>query len=63
MGFLWEIVQSGFLYNVHSKSDKLEDRVAFLEQQLTATQNTIRELVKKLEQKLGGDIDGDGRIG
>ncbi len=63
MGLLWEIVQSGFLYNVHSKSNKVEDRVAFLEQQLAATQNTIRELVKQLEQKLGYDIDRDGRIG
>jgi hypothetical protein len=63
MGFLWEIVQSGFILNQHQKSSRVEDRVAFLEQQLNATQNTIRELVKQLEQKLGYDIDKDGRVG
>ena len=63
MGLLWEIVQSGFMYGQKRKSDTIEDRVAFLEQQLQGTRNTIRELVKKLEEIHRLDIDGDGRIG
>jgi hypothetical protein len=63
MGLLWEIVQSGFIYGQKRKSDSIEDRVAFLEEQVQRTQATIGELVRKLEQIHGMDIDGDGRIG
>ena len=63
MGILWEIVQTGLMYGQKRKSDSIEDRVQSLEDQLTATQNTLRSLVKKLEEMQGTDIDGDGRIG
>ena len=63
MGILWEVVQTGLMYGQHRKSDSIEDRVQHLEGQLTATQDTLRELVKKLEGILARDIDGDGRVG
>jgi uncharacterized Rmd1/YagE family protein len=63
MGLLWEIVQTGLMYGQKRKADTIEDRVQILEDRLTATQNTIRSLVKKLEETMGADIDGDGRIG
>ncbi len=63
MGILWEIVQTGLMYGQKRKSDTVEDRVQSLEERLTATQNTLRSLVKKLEEMQGADIDGDGRIG
>ncbi len=63
MGLLWEIVQTGLMYGQKRKADTIEDRVLILEDRLTATQNTIRSLVKKLEEMQGADIDGDGRIG
>jgi bisphosphoglycerate-dependent phosphoglycerate mutase len=63
MGILWEIVQTGLMYGQKRKSDSVEDRVQSLEDRLTATQNTLRSLVKKLEEMQGADIDGDGRIG
>lgn len=63
MGLLWEIVQSGFIYGQKRKSDSIEDRISYLENQLQRTQDTIRELVKKIEQLHGLDVDGDGRIG
>ena len=64
MGMLWEVVQTGLLYG-HQKrtSDSIEDRVQFLENQLIRTQDTLRELVKKIEKIHGLDIDGDGKIG
>jgi bisphosphoglycerate-dependent phosphoglycerate mutase len=37
--------------------------VAALEERLTATQNTLRALVKKLEEIHKMDIDQDGRVG
>ncbi|HVO76750.1 MAG TPA: hypothetical protein VMT60_02075 [Candidatus Bathyarchaeia archaeon] len=63
MGVLWEIVQTGLMYGQKRKSDSIEDRVRDLEDHLTATQNTLRALVKKLEEINKVDIDGDGKIG
>ena len=63
MGVLWEVVQTGLMYGQKRKSDSVEDRVKALEDQLQLTQNTLRALVKKLEEIHGIDIDHDGRIG
>jgi uncharacterized coiled-coil protein SlyX len=63
MGILWEIVQTGLMYGQHRKSNSIEDQVQSLEDQLQLTQNTLRALVKKLEEMHGSDIDGDGRVG
>jgi uncharacterized Rmd1/YagE family protein len=63
MGVLWEVVQTGLMYGQMRKSDTVEDRVKALEDQLQLTQNTLRSLVKKLEELHGIDIDHDGRIG
>jgi len=63
MGVLWEIVQTGLMYGQHRKSNSIEDRVQSLEDQLKLTQDTLRALVKKLEQIHGIDINEDGRIG
>lgn len=63
MGLLWEIVQSGFIYGQKRKSDSIKDRVSDLEDHLKRTQDTIRELVRKIEELHQLDIDGDGRVG
>jgi hypothetical protein len=63
MGILWEVVQTGLMYGQKRKSDSVEDRVQYLEAQLSAMQNTLCALVKKIEEIHGLDIDGDGRIG
>ena len=63
MGILWEILQSGFIYNQKQKSDTMEDRVAHLEAQLRATQETMGKLVRKIEEIHGLDMDGDGKVG
>lgn len=63
MGALWEIVQTGLMYGQKRNVDSIEDRVQALENQLQLTQNTLRALVRKLEEMSGEDIDRDGRIG
>jgi hypothetical protein len=63
MGILWEVLQTGMMYGQKRKSDSVEDRVQYLEDQLESTQNTLRELVRKIEEIHGLDIDGDGKIG
>jgi uncharacterized Rmd1/YagE family protein len=63
MGVLWEVVQTGLMYGQKRKSDTIEDRVQALEDQLQLTQNTLRNLVRKIEEIHGLDIDGDGKVG
>ncbi len=63
MGALWDIVQTGLMYGQKRNVDSIEDRVQALENQLQLTQNTLRALVRKLEEMRGEDIDQDGRIG
>ncbi len=63
MGALWEILQTGLMYGQYKKSDSVEDRVTMHEQRLLATQDTLRSLVKKIEELHGLDIDQDGKIG
>ena len=63
MGILWEVLQSGMMYDQRRRSNSVEDRVQHLESQLESTRNTLRELVKKIEVIHGLDIDGDGRVG
>ena len=63
MGILWEVVQTGLMYGQKRKSDSIDDRVQFLENQISKVENTLRELVKKIEQIHGLDIDGDGKVG
>jgi hypothetical protein len=63
MGALWEIVQTGLMYGQKRNTDSLEDRVQALETELRSTQNTLRALVRKLEEMRGEDIDRDGRVG
>jgi len=63
MGVLWEVVQTGLMYGQKRKSDTIEDRVRAIEDQLQLTQNTLRNLVKKIEEIHGLDVDCDGRIG
>jgi chaperonin cofactor prefoldin len=63
MGILWEVVQTGLMYGQKRKSDSIDDRVQFLENQVSRVQSTLRELVKKIEQIHGLDIDGDGKVG
>jgi len=63
MGVLCEIVQTGLMYGQKRKSDTIDERVQALEDHLQLTQNTIRILVKKLEQMHGLDFNGDGKVG
>ena len=63
MGVLWEIVQSGLMYGEHRRSNSIEERVESLEAQVRATQETLRTLVKKLEEIHNLDINQDGKIG
>ncbi|MDQ3206512.1 MAG: hypothetical protein M3Q40_08440 [Pseudomonadota bacterium] len=63
MGFLWDLYQQ-------SQISKHTDRTASVEQRLERTEDEVerlsalvRELIGRLESKLGADLDDDGRVG
>jgi hypothetical protein len=63
MGALWEILQSGLMYGHYRKTTSTEERLEFVEQQLARTQETLKALVRKIEEIHGLDVDGDGSVG
>lgn len=63
MGLFLELIQQSQISSQSSKADTLERRVAELERQVDAMSRLLGELVTRLEQGLGEDVDRDGRIG
>ncbi len=63
MGLFWDLIQQSQISRQSSQTDSLERRVAELERQVEAMNRLLRELVTRLEQRLGEDVNRDGRIG
>jgi len=63
MGIFWDLMQQDELNKQQEQADSLEDRVAQLESELTATKALLRKTLEALETHLSKDIDGDGQLG
>ncbi len=63
MGLFWDLIQQSQISEQHSRATNLEDRVAQLEEELSRTKQSIRDLLKILEKHFGEDINKDGEIG
>jgi len=63
MGLFWDLIQQGQIMSQGSRTMSLEQRVAFLEEQLRSTQMLLQRTLQVLEEYTGRDINGDGRIG
>jgi len=63
MGLFWDLVQQSQISDQQEKADSLEQRVAYLEDQLRKTQQLLVSTLEVLEKHTGKDIDGDGQIG
>jgi chaperonin cofactor prefoldin len=63
MGLFWDLIQQSQISGQSNRADSLEQRVAELERQTEAMNRLLRELVTRLEQRLGEDVNRDGRIG
>lgn len=60
---LWDLIQQCQISDRSSEIKSLEQRVARLENELWATRILMEKLMRRLEEKIGEDIDGDGKIG
>jgi hypothetical protein len=63
MGFIWDLIQHGQIHSANERASSLEQRVADLEDDLRVTNEALIQLLRKLEQRFGEDLDGDQRIG
>ena len=63
MGIFWDLLQQDELEKQQKQADSVEDRVAFLEDDLAKTKILLRKTLEALESYVGKDIDGDGKTG
>ncbi len=63
MGLFWDLYQQSQLSRHGERAGALEARVARLEEELDETRRLLRDLIGRLEQHVGADLDRDGRIG
>ncbi len=63
MGLFWELMEQGQIMSQGSRTQSLEQRVLYLEEQLRSTQILLRKTLEALEKYTGRDIDGNGIVG
>lgn len=63
MGIFWELLQQDELEKQQKQADTIEDRVDLLEEELAKTKDLLRQTLAALEESIGKDIDGDGKLG
>ena len=63
MGFFWDLYQQSQISGQAELAATLETRVTSLEAELRRTQDLLREVIGRLEQRFGEDLDRDGKVG
>jgi len=63
MGLFWDLYQQSQISDHSERTGAMEQRVARLEAELQRTQQLLRDVIGRLEQQLGQDLDRDGRVG
>jgi hypothetical protein len=59
----WDLIQQGEIEEQKDKAVSLEQRVLFLEEELEKTRLLLIKTLRILEEQIGKDIDGDGKLG
>jgi hypothetical protein len=63
MGFLWDLFQQSQISEQDKRSSGIDERVVRLEEELKKTQLLLRDVIGRLEERIGGDLDGDDKLG
>ena len=63
MGLFWDLIQQSQINTARRQSSSLEERMASLESELRATQQLLHDLIIRLENVTGQDLNRDGRVG
>jgi hypothetical protein len=63
MGLFWDLMQQSQISDQRKRAESLEDRVAWLEDEVDRQNELIQRMLQVLENTVGQDIDGDGTVG
>ena len=63
MGMFWDLIQQSEIEEQKDKAVSLEQRVLFLEEELEKTRLLLIKTLRIMEEQIGKDIDGDGKLG
>ncbi len=63
MGIFWDLLQQDELDKQQKQANSVEERVDILEEELVQTKALLRKTLEALENFVGKDIDGDGKMG
>ena len=63
MGLFWDLYQQSQISGHKERTGAIEQRVAMLENELQRTQTLLRDVIGRLEESVGKDLDRDGKIG
>lgn len=63
MGLFWDLYQQSQLSRHGDRQAGLEARVEQLEREVDRQGTLLREVIRRLEETVGRDLDRDGRIG
>lgn len=63
MGLFWDLYQQSQISRHREHTATLEARVAQLEREVDRQGTLLREVIRRLEESVGKDLDRDGRVG
>ena len=63
MGLFWDLLQQSQIGNQRERTTSIETRLQYVETELRRTQELLRDVIERLETKIGADLDRDGKIG
>jgi hypothetical protein len=63
MGLFWDLYQQSQIEKHTERATSLEARVERLEREVDRMAILLREVIRRLEQSVGSDLDRDGNIG
>jgi hypothetical protein len=63
MGLFWDLYQQSQISQHAERSATLESRVDRLEREVDRMGVLLREVIRRLEQHVGKDLDADGQVG
>lgn len=63
MGLFFDLYQQSQINAQQQRGSDLSQRVTTLEAELLATRKLLRDLIHRLETRIGTDLDDDGKVG
>lgn len=63
MAFLWDLYQQSQISKHKDRTASVEQRLQQTEDEVERLSELVRELIGRLESRLGTDLDEDGKVG